>query len=134
MGCYGIGVSRLVGAIIEASHDAHGIIWSESVSPFDAGIINMRSGDAACDALCEQLYQALKAAGLQPLYDDTDRRGGEKFAGMDLIGLPWQLTVGPKGAAAGTIEVKYRRTGEKLELSLEAAVAKVVDNHKAKVA
>jgi prolyl-tRNA synthetase len=134
MGCYGIGVSRLVGAIIEASHDAHGIIWPESVSPFDAGIINMRSGDAACDALCEQLYQALKAAGLQPLYDDTDRRGGEKFAGMDLIGLPWQLTVGPKGAAAGTIEVKYRRTGEKLELSLEAAVAKVVDNHKAKVA
>lgn len=78
MGCYGIGVSRLVGAIIEASHDAHGIIWPESVSPFDAGIINMRSGDAACDALCEQLYQALKAAGLQPLYDDTDRRAARR--------------------------------------------------------
>lgn len=133
MGCYGIGVSRLVGAIIEASHDAHGIIWPESVSPFDAGIINMRSGDAACDALCEELYSALSHAGLKPLYDDTDKRGGEKFAGMDLIGLPWQLTVGPKGAAAGTIEVKYRRTGEKLELSLEAAVAKVVENYKAKV-
>ena len=134
MGCYGIGVSRLVGAIIEASHDANGIIWPESVAPFDAGIINMRSGDAACDALCEQLYVALSNAGLKPLYDDTDKRGGEKFAGMDLIGLPWQLTIGPKGAAAGTIEVKYRRTGEKLELTLEAALAKVVDNHKAKVA
>ena len=134
MGCYGIGVSRLVGAIIEASHDANGIIWPESVSPFDAGIINMRSGYAACDALCEQLYAVLSQAGLKPLYDDTDKRGGEKFAGMDLIGLPWQLTVGPKGAAAGTIEVKYRRTGEKLELSLDAAVAKVVDNYKAKVA
>lgn len=133
MGCYGIGVSRLVGAIIEASHDANGIIWPESVSPFDAGIINMRSGDAACDALCEQLYAGLKAQGLTPLYDDTDKRGGEKFASMDLIGLPWQLTVGPKGAAAGTIEVKHRRTGEKSEISLEAAVAKVVENYKAKV-
>ena len=134
MGTYGIGVSRLVGAIIEASHDANGIIWPESVSPFDAGIINMRSGDAACDALCEQLYGALRDAGLTPLYDDTDKRGGEKFASMDLIGLPWQLTVGPKGAAAGTIEVKYRRTGEKFELSLEATLAKVIENHKAKVA
>lgn len=134
MGCYGIGVSRLVGAIIEASHDANGIIWPESVSPFDAGIINMRSGDAACDALCEQLYSALKAHGLTPLYDDTDKRGGEKFASMDLIGLPWQLTVGPKGAVAGTIEVKHRRTGEKSELTLEAAIAKVVENYKAKVA
>lgn len=133
MGTYGIGVSRLVGAIIEANHDANGIIWPESVSPFDAGIINMRSGDAACDALCEQLYGALIKAGLSPLYDDTDKRGGEKFAGMDLIGLPWQLTVGPKGAASGTIEVKYRRSGEKLELPLEAAVAKIIDNHKAKV-
>jgi prolyl-tRNA synthetase len=133
MGTYGIGVSRLIGAIIEASHDENGIIWPESVSPFDAGIINMRSGDAACDVLCEQLYNALKTQGLTPLYDDTDKRGGEKFASMDLIGLPWQLTVGPKGAAAGTIEVKQRRTGEKLELSLEAAIAKVVDNYRAKV-
>ncbi len=133
MGCYGIGVSRLVGAIIEASHDANGIIWPESVSPFDAGIINMRSGDPACDALCEQLYNALKAHGLTPLYDDTDKRGGEKFASMDLIGLPWQLTIGPKGAAAGTIEVKHRRTGEKSELTLEAAIAKVVENYNAKV-
>ena len=133
MGCYGIGVSRLVGAIIEASHDEHGIIWPESVSPFDAVIINLRSGDAACDALCESIYSGLVTAGLKPLYDDTDKRGGEKFAGMDLIGLPWQLTVGPKGAAAGTIEMKYRRSGEKFELPLAAALEKVVANHKAKV-
>jgi prolyl-tRNA synthetase len=131
MGCYGIGVSRLVAAIIEASHDQHGIIWPESVAPFDVGIINLRSGDAACDALCEQLYGALKSKGLNPLYDDTDKRGGEKFATMDLIGLPWQLTVGPKGAAAGTIEMKYRRTGEKSEMPLEAALEKVVA-HRAK--
>jgi prolyl-tRNA synthetase len=134
MGTYGIGVSRLVGAIIEASHDAAGIIWPESVSPFDAGIINLRAGDAACDALCDRLYSALKQNGLSPLYDDTDKRGGEKFATMDLIGLPWQLTVGPKGAAAGTIEVKYRRSGEKQELPLESALKLVVDNYKAKVA
>ncbi|MFZ4540368.1 MAG: proline--tRNA ligase [Rickettsiales bacterium] len=132
-GCYGIGVSRLIGAIIEASHDENGIIWPESVSPFDAGIINLRAGDAACDGLCDKLHEGLKTHGLDPLYDDTDKRGGEKFAAMDLIGLPWQLTVGPKGAAAGTIEVKYRRTGEKSEISLDAAIAKVVENHKSKV-
>ena len=131
MGCYGIGVSRLVGAIIEASHDEHGIIWPEAVAPFDAGIINLRTGDEACDLACEQLYSHLKTAGLNPLYDDTDKRGGEKFAAMDLIGLPWQLTVGPKGAAAGTIELKYRHTGEKLELSMADAVKRVVE-HRAK--
>jgi prolyl-tRNA synthetase len=133
MGCYGIGVSRLIGAIIEASHDAAGIIWPEQVAPFDAAIINLRAGDAACDGLCESLYAALKQNGLSPLYDDTDKRGGEKFAAMDLIGLPWQLTVGPKGAAAGTIEVKYRRTGEKSELSLDAVVKLVTENYQAKV-
>ena len=134
MGCYGIGVSRLVGAIIEASHDANGIIWPESVSPFDVGIINMRSGDAACDALCEELYSALVKAGLKPLYDDTDKRGGEKFAGMDLIGLPWQLTVGPKGAANDMVEIKHRKTGKKTELALIPAVAKIVEHHRTKVA
>jgi prolyl-tRNA synthetase len=127
MGCYGIGVSRLVGAIIEASHDEHGIVWPEAVAPFDAGIINLRVGDEACDLACEQLYSHLKTAGLNPLYDDTDKRGGEKFAAMDLIGLPWQLTVGPKGAAAGMVEVKYRRTGEKFELSAPDAVKRVVE-------
>jgi prolyl-tRNA synthetase len=122
MGTYGIGVSRLVGAIIEASHDANGIIWPESVAPFDVGVINLRSGDAACDAASERLTRILEARGLRVLYDDTDQRGGAKFAGMDLIGLPWQAVVGPRGVAAGQVEVKYRRTGEKTELAEAEAV------------
>lgn len=134
MGCYGIGVSRLVGAIIEASHDAAGIIWPETVAPFDAGVLNLRVGDPACDMAAEKLYMHLKAEGLEPLYDDTDRRGGEKFAGMDLIGLPWQLTIGPRGAEAGTVEVKHRRSGEKSELPMEDAVKKIVAAHRAAVA
>lgn len=130
MGCYGIGVSRLVAAIIEASHDDSGIVWPESVAPFDAGIINLRVGDAACDRVSAQLYDALKNAGLKPLYDDTDQRGGAKFASMDLIGLPWQLTVGPRGSEAGTVEMKYRATGEKSEMSIDAAIAHVLAQHK----
>ena len=129
MGCYGIGVSRLIGAIIEASHDKDGIIWPESVSPFDAGIINMRAGDAACDEFSEKVYDGLKLAGMNVLYDDTDQRGGAKFAGMDLIGLPWQVTIGPRGAAAGMVELKYRRTGEKLELPLAEAIAKITEQY-----
>jgi prolyl-tRNA synthetase len=134
MGCYGIGVSRLIGAIIEASHDDAGIIWPASVAPFDAGIINLRVGDAACDMAAEKLYMHLKNEGLEPLYDDTDKRGGEKFATMDLIGLPWQLTIGPRGAEAGTVEVKCRKTGEKSDLPMEDAVKKVVAAYKAAVA
>ena len=134
MGSYGIGVSRLIAAIIEASHDENGIVWPESVAPFDAGIINLRAGDNDCDGLSSRLYHALKDAGLNPLYDDTDQRGGAKFAAMDLIGLPWQLTVGPRGAATGTVEIKYRRSGEKSELSFEAAVEKVVNHYKHAVA
>ena len=133
MGCYGIGVSRLVAAIIEASHDAAGIIWPESVAPFDAGILNIRVGDAACDLVSMQVYEGLQKAGLTPLYDDTDKRGGEKFASMDLIGLPWQVTVGPRSAADGKVELKYRRTGEKLELPTEEAVAKIIANYREKV-
>lgn len=129
MGCYGIGVSRLIAAIIEAGHDKDGIVWPESVAPFDAGVINLRVGDAACDAMAADLYQGLQRAGLKPLYDDTDKRGGEKFATMDLIGLPWQLTVGPRGAAAGMVEMKYRKTGEKFEMSPAEAIAKVSAQH-----
>lgn len=125
MGCYGIGISRLVGAIIEAHHDAAGIIWPASVAPFDAGIINLKVGDAACDALCAELYEKLSAAGMSALYDDTAAGGGAKFASMDLIGLPYSLTVGPKGAAAGTIECKDRKTGEKNVLSVDAALEKL---------
>ncbi|PHY21420.1 proline--tRNA ligase [Caulobacter sp. BP25] len=122
MGSYGVGVSRLLGAIIEASHDEGGIIWPESVAPFDVGIVNMRQGDAACDAACETAYNALKAAGRDVLYDDTDARGGAKFATMDLIGLPWQLIVGPKGIAEGVVEIKHRKTGERHTASLESVL------------
>jgi prolyl-tRNA synthetase len=122
MGSYGVGVSRLLGAIIEASHDEGGIIWPESVAPFDVGIVNMRQGDAACDAACETAYNALKAAGRDVLYDDTDARGGAKFATMDLIGLPWQLIVGPKGIAEGVVEIKNRKTGERHTASLDSVL------------
>jgi prolyl-tRNA synthetase len=123
MGSYGVGVSRLLGAIIEASHDDAGIIWPESVAPFDVGIINMRQGDAACDAACDTAYKALIAAGKTVLYDDTDARGGAKFATMDLIGLPWQMIIGPKGIAEGVVEIKNRATGERSTASLESVLA-----------
>jgi len=120
MGSYGIGVSRLVGAIIEASHDENGIIWPEGVAPFDAAILNLKSGDATCDALCERLYAA--APG-RLLYDDRGERAGVKFADADLMGHPLQIVVGPRGAASGTVEVKRRATGEKSEMSVEDALA-----------
>jgi prolyl-tRNA synthetase len=120
MGCYGIGVSRLVGAVIEASHDEHGIIWPESVAPYRVGLINLRVGDSACDAICGEIYS--KLAG-DVLYDDTDARAGEKFARMDLIGLTWQVVVGPKGAEKGVVELKNRKTGEKQELSVESVLS-----------
>ncbi len=100
MGSYGIGPSRLIAAIIEASHDENGIIWPKGVAPFDVGLINMKPGDAECDAVCERLYAELQAAGQDVLYDDQDTRAGAKFATMDLIGLPVQIIVGPRGAKA----------------------------------
>jgi prolyl-tRNA synthetase len=122
MGSYGIGPTRLIAAIIEASHDDAGIIWPESVAPFDIALINMKVGDAECDRICEQLYDAFLAAGKDVLYDDTDQRAGGKFATADLIGLPWQVIVGPRGAAAGEVEVKNRRTGERETVSLAVAL------------
>lgn len=124
-GSYGVGVSRLVGAIIEASHDENGIVWPEAVAPFKVGLINLRSGDDACDAACEDLYRKLQDAGVEVMYDDREERAGVKFADMELIGLPWQLVVGPKGLANGVVELKSRATGEKVELSAEAALAKL---------
>ncbi len=127
MGSHGIGVSRLAGAIIEASHDDNGIIWPEGVTPFHCGIVNLKQGDGDADAACEGLESALTAAGLEPLYDDRSERAGGKFATMDLIGLPWRITVGPRGLAKGVVELTSRRTGESEEMSPEAAVAKVTE-------
>ena len=122
MGSYGVGVSRLVGGIIEASHDDAGIIWPDAVAPFGAAVLNLRVGDAGCDAVCEQAYKALSEAGLDPLYDDRDDRPGAKFAATDLVGIPWQLIVGPKGVADGVVELKRRAGGERQTLPLDAAL------------
>jgi prolyl-tRNA synthetase len=113
MGSYGVGVSRLVAAIIEASHDDAGIIWPDSVAPFGVAVVNLRPGDAACDAACEQIYQTLADAGRDPVLDDRDERPGAKFASLDLVGVPWQVIVGPKGLAENAIEIKNRATGER---------------------
>ncbi|CAA7613773.1 proline--tRNA ligase [Magnetospirillum sp. SS-4] len=126
MGSYGIGVSRLVGAIIEAYHDDRGIKWPEAVAPFKVGLVNLKTGDSLCDTICEDLYGKLGAAGIEVLYDDRDERAGVKFADMDLIGLPWQLVAGPKGLAQGMVELKSRATGEKHEMSVESALARLI--------
>jgi prolyl-tRNA synthetase len=116
-------VSRLVGAIIEASHDDAGIIWPDSIAPWKVGLVTMRGDDAASQAAAGDLYDKLTAAGVETLYDDRDERGGAKLASMDLIGLPKQVIIGPRGLAAGTVELKDRRSGEKQEISLESALA-----------
>ena len=122
MGSYGVGVSRLLGAIIEASHDEAGIIWPDSVAPFDVIVINLRANDPAVCEACEAAVAALESAGKTVLYDDTDERPGGKFATADLIGIPWQMTIGPKGVAEGVVELKRRATGEKSTVALNAAL------------
>ncbi len=126
MGSYGIGVSRLVGAIIEASHDDAGIIWPEAVAPFRAGIVNLKPNDAVTDAAASDLHDRLAAAGIDVLLDDAEASAGAKFATMDLIGLPWQVIVGPKGLARGEVEFKNRATGEREAMSPEAAVNRLL--------
>ncbi len=125
MGSYGIGVSRLVGAIIEASHDEDGIVWPEAVAPFRVGLVNLKAGDAKCDGACEEIYRTLEGAGSETLVDDRALRAGAKFADMDLIGLPWQVIVGPRGVAGGTVELKRRDSGAREELSVESALARL---------
>ncbi len=125
MGSYGIGVSRLVGGLIEAFHDENGIVWPEAVAPFGAGVINLKSGDEACDTVSADLYAKLQAAGCDPIYDDRDVRAGAKFADMDLIGIPWQLVVGPRGVKNGVVEFKNRASGEREEIPVESAMARL---------
>jgi prolyl-tRNA synthetase len=127
MGSYGVGVSRLVGAIIEASHDDAGIVWPEPVAPWRIGIVTMRADDDATVAAADALYAQLTGLGIETLYDDRDERGGVKLGSMDLIGLPWQVVIGPRGIANGTVELKRRSTGEREELSVESAVARLTE-------
>ena len=122
-GSYGIGVSRLAGAMIEAFHDEAGIIWPESVAPFRIGLINLKAGDKDTDKACESLYEQLQEAGQSVLYDDTNERAGAKFKTMDLIGLPWQIIAGPRGLKEGKVELKNRASGEKSALALDEVVA-----------
>jgi prolyl-tRNA synthetase len=126
-GSYGIGVSRLVGAIVEACHDDAGIVWPDSIAPFDVGLINLKSGDAKVDAAAADIYRRLIAAGVDVLYDDRNERPGGKFADMDLIGLPWQVIVGPRGLANGVVELKRRVSGERTELPIDAAIAQLAE-------
>jgi prolyl-tRNA synthetase len=125
MGSYGIGVSRLVGAVIEASHDEAGIIWPDSVAPFKVGLINLKVSAPDCNKACEEIYSKLQEAGVEVLYDDRDERAGAKFAEMDLIGLPWQLVVGPRSLDKGMVELKRRASGQREEVSLESALARL---------
>ena len=126
MGSHGIGVSRLVGAIIEANHDEKGIIWPEGVTPFHCGLVNLKQGDPEADAACENIYQNLVKAGLEPLYDDRTERAGGKFATMDLIGLPWRITVGPRGLKNGVVELTSRSSGVSEELTPESTINKLI--------
>ncbi len=125
MGSYGIGLTRIVPAIIEASHDDDGIIWPVSVAPFEVTLINLKSGDVQCDAANEKLYGQLHAAGLDALYDDRSVGAGQKFATSDLIGIPFQLIVGPRGLALGEVEIKHRKSGERETIGIEDAVARL---------
>jgi len=124
-GSYGVGVSRLVGAIIEACHDDAGIKWPEAVAPFKAAILNLKQGSEDTDTACEKLYRELAAKGVDVLYDDTDQRAGAKFAAADLIGIPWQILVGPKGLAEGKVELKRRSDGSRENLSPADVVARL---------
>ncbi|KKB96831.1 Proline--tRNA ligase [Candidatus Arcanobacter lacustris] len=125
MGCYGIGISRLIGAIIEANHDEKGIIWPVEVAPFIVSLVNLKVGDGSCDDICEKIYLQLNNAKVDVLYDDTTNSVGSKLATADLIGSPWQIIVGPKSAANNMVELKFRRTGEKEIVSIESALSKV---------
>ncbi|RYE07968.1 MAG: proline--tRNA ligase [Hyphomicrobiales bacterium] len=125
MGSYGIGPSRLVPAIIEASHDENGIVWPVSVAPFETVLINLKAGDADTDAACAKLYGELEAAGIDVLYDDRDAPAGQKFATADLIGIPYQLILGPRGLKEGQAEIKHRKSGERETLPLADAVARL---------
>jgi prolyl-tRNA synthetase len=117
-----VGVSRLVAAIIEASHDEGGIIWPDSVAPFGAAVVNLRVGEGNVDEVAEHAYRVLQTMGKEPLLDDRDERPGAKFASLDLVGVPWQLIVGPKGVAEGVVEIKRRASGERQTLPLDAAL------------
>jgi prolyl-tRNA synthetase len=125
MGSYGIGPTRLVAALIEVFHDEAGIRWPQAVAPFTVAILNLKQGGADTDAACERLYAALQAKGIDTLYHDLDERPGSKFATADLIGIPWQILVGPRGLAEGKVEVKRRSDGARELMTPEDALVRL---------
>ena len=130
MGSYGIGVSRLVGAIIEASHDEKGVIWPAAVAPFETAVVSLRADDADVTKVCESAYEQLQKAGVDTLYDDTAERPGAKFSTMELIGVPEMIVVGPKGVKAGVVEYRTRKTGASEEMTLQAAINRCLAGRK----
>jgi prolyl-tRNA synthetase len=126
MGCYGIGPSRILGTIAEVLSDEHGLVWPENVAPYKVGIVNLKQGHAETDKICEDAYAKLTKAGVTAIYDDRDASVGVKFADMDLLGMPWQLVVGPRGLEKGVVEVKNRASGERQELNPENALNKLI--------
>jgi prolyl-tRNA synthetase len=134
MGSYGVGVSRLVGAVIEASHDEAGIVWPDAVAPWDVAIVNLKPGDPQTDAMVERIERQIAASGREVLVDDTEQRPGAKFATMDLVGIPWQVIVGPRGAASGEAEVKRRATGARANVPESGVLAYLEDPASAQAA
>jgi len=125
MGCYGIGVSRIIGAVIEANHDDKGIIWPDNITPFKVGVVNIKIEDEQCSSMCEEIYSTLESRNISVLYDDRKESAGSKFASMELIGLPWQIAVGPRTAKNGNVEIKNRKTGDKEEITMQEAIDRV---------
>ena len=125
MGSYGIGVSRLVGAIIDAHHDEKGICWPECVAPFLFGIVNLRQNNEECSDLSDMIYNHLLSKGVSVLYDDREEGAGIKLAEMDLIGIPWQIRIGPRGIKNDNFELLQRKTGEVTEIKIEDMEKKI---------
>ncbi|MBE5034854.1 proline--tRNA ligase [Gallibacter intestinalis] len=126
MGCYGIGVSRTMAAIVEQHHDENGIIWPMSVAPYHVIISLVKPGDETQAKVAEDIYEQLCAAGVEVMLDDRDERPGVKFKDADLLGIPVRITVG-RGAADGVVEYKLRRDAEKEELPVAEAIAKAIE-------
>jgi prolyl-tRNA synthetase len=125
MGCYGIGISRLVAAAIEQNHDANGIIWPFSIAPFHVLLLPINYKDGALQEVCDRLYQELQNGGVEVLLDDRDERPGVKFKDADLIGIPLRVTVGARGLERGCVELRWRRDGKSEDLPVGEAAERI---------
>ena len=131
MGCYGIGVSRMLAAIVEQRNDEHGICWPVSVAPYEVAVIPLSVGDEVLEPLAEKVAAELAELGVEVVLDDRDERPGVKFADNDLMGFPYQVVVGKKSAAEGNVELKVRATGERSVVSASEVAALLAETVKA---